>query len=407
MTQEELLNDYRDDLLGVFGDPSLVLTEGKGCLVDDVDGRTYLDLLGGIAVNALGHGHPVWTEAVSRQAGRLAHVSNFFTTPEQLGLARKLLEVTGAPAEGKVFFTNSGTEANEAALKLVRSHGNAADPRKTRILALDHGFHGRTAGALAATWKEAYRAPFAPLPGGIEFVEPTIDALDKAMGEDIAGVILEPIQGEAGVHALPEGYLEAVRRLTRENGALLVVDEVQSGMGRTGRWLASQDVLAGETAPDVVTLAKSLGGGFPIGAMLAMTPEASKVLGPGNHGTTFGGNPLAMAAGLATIQVIEEEGLLENARAMGQRLRAGLADIESVGEIRGSGLLIGFDLDKADSVKGGLAPAAVNAARARGFIINATGPSTLRLAPPLILEATHVDAFLEALPAVLAAARAS
>ncbi|WP_178945852.1 acetylornithine transaminase [Kocuria sp. TGY1127_2] len=404
MTQQDLLDDYRNDLLGVFGDPALVLTEGKGCLVTDADGRTYLDLLGGIAVNALGHGHPAWTEAISRQAGRLGHVSNFFTTPEQLRLARKLLDIAGAPDGGKVFFTNSGTEANEAALKLVRSHGNSTDPRKSRLLALKHGFHGRSTGALAVTSKEDYRAPFEPLPGGVEFIDPTVDALEHAMGEDVAGLILEPIQGEAGVHPLPEGFLEAARRLTKDNGALLVVDEVQTGMGRTGQWLASQGTLSGGLEPDVVTLAKSLGGGFPIGAMLAMTPDAVDVLGPGKHGTTFGGNPLAMAAGLATIQAIEDEDLLENARTMGRRLRDGLGAINGVVDVRGSGLLIGFDLEKPNSAEGALGPKAVSAARERGFIINATGPSTLRLAPPLIIEGTHVDAFLEALPTILEAA---
>jgi acetylornithine/N-succinyldiaminopimelate aminotransferase len=405
MNQQELLNDYRENLLGVFGDPSLVLTSGKGATVTDADGRTYVDLLGGIAVNALGYGHPVWVEAVSRQAGRLGHVSNFFTTPEQVSLADKLLNITGAPSSGKVFFTNSGTEANEAALKLVRSHGNSATPAKKRILALDHGFHGRTAGALAATSKEAYRTPFEPLPGGVDFVEPTTEALEAAFDDDVAGLILEPIQGEAGVHPLPEGFLAAARRLTREHAALLVVDEVQTGMGRTGRWLASQDVLTGEQAPDVVTLAKSLGGGFPIGAMLVMTPEATRVLGPGNHGTTFGGNPLAMAAGLATIQVIEDEGLLERARTVGQGLRNGLAPIDGVAEVRGEGLLIGIDLDLSQFSTDAPAPAVVSEARDRGFIINATGPATLRLAPPLVIEGAHIDAFLEALPTILDAVR--
>lgn len=401
MTQNELLTEYRKDLLGVFGDPSLVLTEGRGCRVTDADGGTYLDLLGGIAVNALGYSHPRWVRAVADQAGRLAHVSNFFTTPPQLSLAHKLLEILAAPEGSKVFFTNSGTEANEAALKLVRSHGNAATPHKSRVLALDHGFHGRTAGALAVTWKEAYRAPFQPLPGGVEFIEPTLEALDRAMGDDVAGLIVEPVQGEAGVRPLPEGFLAQARRLTADVDAILVVDEVQSGMGRTGRWLASGDELGGENAPDVITLAKSLGGGFPIGAMITMTPQATRVLGPGNHGTTFGGNPLATAAGSATIEAIEEEGLLENARSMGELLVRGLSQMEGIDEVRGEGLLIAADLSRADALDGGAAPAVVAEARKRGFILNATGPATLRLAPPLIITALEVEEFLQALPGII------
>lgn len=401
MTQEDMLADYRKDLLGVFGDPSLVLTEGHGCRVTDADGRTYLDLLGGIAVNALGYAHPRWVEAVADQAARLGHVSNFFTTPPQLSLARRLLEILPAPEGSKVFFTNSGTEANEAALKLVRSHGNAASPRKTRVLALDHGFHGRTAGALAVTWKEAYRAPFQPLPGGVEFVEPSVAALKRAMSDDVAGIIVEPVQGEAGVRPLPEGFLAEARDLTAAAGALLVVDEVQSGMGRTGRWLASEAELGADNAPDVVTLAKSLGGGFPIGAMITMTPRATAVLGPGNHGTTFGGNPLATSAGLATIQAIEDEGLLENARAMGELLTRGLGEIDRVEAVRGEGLLIAADLRPADAVDGGVAPAVVAEARRQGFILNATGPATLRFAPPLIITAAEIEEFLRALPGII------
>jgi acetylornithine/N-succinyldiaminopimelate aminotransferase len=401
--QTDILESYRRDLLGVFGDPSLVLVRGSGCRVTDADGTEYLDLLAGIAVNSLGYSHPAWVAAIAEQAGRLSHVSNFFTSPQQVELAAALLEVAEAPEGGKVFFTNSGTEANEAALKLVRAHGNAAEPAKRRILALTHAFHGRTAGALAATWKEAYRAPFEPLPGGVEFIEPTVEALEAAMGDDVAGVILEPVQGEAGVIPLSEEFLRAARRSTREHGALLVVDEVQSGMGRTGRWLESLRSLSGEQAPDVVTLAKGLGGGFPIGAMLTLTPAATGVLGAGNHGTTFGGNPLAMAAGLATVRAIREEGLLAHAEELGEHLRAALAGVEGVGEVRGRGLLIAFDL--VEGASAGLAPALVAAAREGGFIINATGPGTVRLAPPLVLGREEADEFVEALPGLLAAAR--
>lgn len=402
----EYLDAYRRDLLNVFGEPSLVLVEGHGCEVTDATGRTYLDLLAGIAVNALGYSHPAWVQAVAEQAATLGHASNFFTSPPQIRLAQTLLEITGAPEGAKVFFTNSGTEANEAALKLVRAHGNAAAPARTRILALEHAFHGRTAGALAVTWKEAYRAPFVPLPGGVEFIEPTVAALEAAMGPDVAGVILEPIQGEAGVHAVPSDFLVAARELTREAGALLVVDEVQTGMGRTGLWLESLRSLDEAHAPDVVTLAKGLGGGFPIGAMLALTPEATGVLGPGNHGTTFGGNPLAMAAGLATIRAIHDEQLLARARDTGGFLREGLAAVPGVAAVRGQGLLIAADLQGAGAGSGWSAPDVVAAARRRGFLINATGPETIRLAPPLILTREQAQTFLDALPQILQDARA-
>ncbi|MCP3425270.1 acetylornithine transaminase [Rothia sp. AR01] len=401
--QAGLLADYRRDLLGVFGDPSLVLVEGSGCRVTDADGTEYLDLLAGIAVNSLGYSHPAWVAAIAEQAARLSHVSNFFTSPQQVRLAAELLEIAESPAGGKVFFTNSGTEANEAALKLIRAHGNAGEPRRHRILALRNAFHGRSAGALAATWKEAYRAPFEPLPAGVEFIEPTLEALEAALGDDVAGVILEPIQGEAGVIPLSEEFLRAARRGTRERGALLVVDEVQTGMGRTGLWLESLRSLRGDEAPDVVTLAKGLGGGFPIGAMLTLTPEATGVLTAGNHGTTFGGNPLAMAAGLATVRTIREEGLMAHAVEVGEHLRAALAGVEGVGEVRGRGLLIAFDL--LDGEASGLAPALVAAAREGGFIVNATGPGTVRLAPPLILTRAEADEFVAALPGLLTAAR--
>ena len=400
----DYLDAYRRDLLDVFGQPVLVLTEGAGCEVTDAAGRTYLDLMAGIAVNSLGYAHPAWVEAVAAQAHRLQHVSNFFTTPQQIELARTLLEIADAPADSRVFFANSGTEANEAALKAVRAHGNAREPRARRILALEHAFHGRTAGALAATWKPAYREPFEPLPGGVRFIPPTVQALEEAMGDDVAGVILEPIQGEAGVHPLPEELLLAARRLTREHGALLVVDEVQTGMGRTGLWLESLRALGDPgQRPDLITLAKGLGGGFPIGAMLALTPEATGALAPGSHGTTFGGNPLATAAGLATIRALRDEDLLTRAREVGQVLREGLAVTPGIGAVRGRGLLIGAELAAPDGDRAAPAgPDVVAAARRAGFIINATGPGTLRLAPPLVLTADQARTFLDALPGILA-----
>ena len=400
----ELLDGYRDNLLGVFGDPALVLVEGQGCRVTDADGRRYLDLLAGIAVNSLGHAHPAWVRAVAEQAGRLAHVSNLFTTPEVIELARELLEVTAAPSGSHVFFANSGSEANEAAFKLARRHGrehpDAQGRPRTRVLALEHAFHGRTMGSLALTAKEAYRAPFEPLPGGVSHVPATVEALAAELDDTVAALIVEPVQGEAGVRGLPEGYLARARELTREHGALLIVDEVQSGIGRTGDWLASTAQLPGGEFPDAVTLAKGLGGGFPIGALLTAGPEVSGLLGAGQHGTTFGGNPLAAAAALATVRTIRDEGLLENARAVGEHLAARLRDVPGVTVVRGHGLLVGLDLVQG-APDDAVAPRLVAAARDAGFLVNATGPATVRLAPPLIVTRQEVDTFVSALPDLL------
>jgi acetylornithine/N-succinyldiaminopimelate aminotransferase len=390
------LSRYSSSLLGVFGTPQRVLVRGSGCLVWDADGKEYLDLLGGIAVNALGHAHPFVTSVISSQLATLGHVSNFFTSPTQIALAEKLLALTAAPAGSKVFFANSGTEAVEAAFKLARRNTGAAKPR-TRIIALEGAFHGRTMGALALTSKEAYRAPFAPLPGGVEHIPfGDIAALRAAVDETVAAVFLEPIQGEAGVRPLPAGYLAAAREATSAAGALLILDEVQTGIGRTGKWLASED--AG-IVPDAVTLAKGLGGGFPIGALVTFGPETSALLTAGQHGTTFGGNPVATAAALATLHVLENQQLLEQVRTVGDHLRTGLATIDGVTEVRGEGLLIGFDLD-ADT-----APAVVTAGLDAGFILNSPGPHTIRLAPPLILTTDQADSFLTALPALLQTAK--
>lgn len=395
------LSRYSSSLLGVFGAPQRVLVRGAGCLVWDADGKEYLDLLGGIAVNALGHAHPFVTSVISSQLSTLGHVSNFFTSPTQVALAEKLLETAKAPAGSKVFFANSGTEAVEAAFKLARRNTGAGpdngEAPRTKIIALEGAFHGRTMGALALTYKEAYRAPFAPLPGGVVHVPfGDIDALLAEIDETTAAVILEPIQGEAGVRPLPAGYLKAAREATTATGALLILDEVQTGIGRTGKWLASED--AG-IVPDAVTLAKGLGGGFPIGALITYGPEVSALLTAGQHGTTFGGNPVATAAALATLHVLENQQVLAHVREVGEHLRAGLAGIDGVIEVRGEGLLIGFDLD-AD-----VAPAVVAAALDAGFIINSPGPHTIRLAPPLILTEAQADSFLAALPALLQTAK--
>ena len=396
-TGAQWLSRYSSSLLGVFGTPQRVLVRGAGCLVWDADGKEYLDLLGGIAVNALGHAHPFVTSVISSQLATLGHVSNFFTSPTQIALAEKLLELSKAPAGSKVFFANSGTEAVEAAFKLARRNTGSDSTPRTKIIALEGAFHGRTMGALALTAKEAYRAPFAPLPGGVVHIPfGDIEALRAAVDDTTAAVFLEPIQGEAGVRPLPAGYLKAAREATSEAGALLILDEVQTGIGRTGKWLASED--AG-IVPDAVTLAKGLGGGFPIGALVTYGPETSALLTAGQHGTTFGGNPVATAAALATLHVLESQDVLAHVRTVGEHLRAGLAGIDGVTEVRGEGLLIGFDLD-AD-----VAPGVVAAGLDAGFIVNSPGPNTIRLAPPLILTTDQADSFLAALPALLMTAK--
>ena len=388
---------YGRAVMNTFGAPQRVLVRGRGARVWDADGAQYTDLLAGIAVNCLGHAHPAVVEAVTAQLSTLGHVSNFFTTPAQITLAEELIGLVfpGAdPADSRVFLANSGTEANEGAFKIARRHGGAQRPR---VLALTDAFHGRTMGSLALTHKAAYREPFEPLPGGVEFV-PAGDgaALAAAMGPDVAALIVEPIQGEAGVRELPAGYLEAARELTGRAGALLIIDEVQTGMGRTGAWMAHH-LLAPSVTPDVVTLAKGLGGGVPIGAVVATGPAAG-LLGPGQHGTTFGGNPVACAAALAVIATIRDEGLLERAGALGARWSAELAAVPGVTGVRGRGLLRGVGL--ADAV----GPAADVAAELmeRGFIVNAPRPDTLRLAPPLILPDADADRFTAVLRRVLA-----
>ena len=384
MTGPTYQERYAASLMNTFGPPKLVLARGEGSHVWDTDGNEYVDLLGGIAVNALGHAHPSLVAAVTTQLQTLGHVSNFFTSAPQVELAEKLLDLLGATGNGKVFFTNSGTEANEAAFKLTRRTG------RTHLVVAEGSFHGRTMGALALTSKEAYRAPFEPLPGHVTFV-PYGDAgaLAAAVTDETAAVLLEPIQGEAGVVVPPEGYLGAARAIADEHGALLWLDEVQTGMGRTGQWFAAHGVTA-----DVVTVAKGLGGGFPIGACIGVG-AAGDLLEPGNHGTTFGGNPVACAAALAVISTIEEEDLLEHVTVLGQKLRDGLAADPRVTEVRGEGLLIGLDLESDASAD------VVEAAQRAGFIINNPTPRRIRLAPPLVLSEDDVNAFLAAWPGIL------
>jgi acetylornithine aminotransferase len=382
-TSDDLQKRYAGALMNTFGPPKLALVRGEGPYVWDAEGNRYLDLLGGIAVNALGHAHPALVNAVSTQLRTLGHVSNFFATEPQVALAERLLGLLGV--EGKVFFTNSGTEANEAAFKLTRRTG------RTHLVAMEGSFHGRTTGALALTAKVAYREPFEPLPGQVSFVPyGDADALAEAVTDETAAVAIEPVQGEAGVIFPPADYLARAREITSSHGALLWLDEVQSGMGRTGSWMAHDGT--GVTA-DVVTLAKGLGGGIPIGAMVAVG-ESGSLLGPGNHGTTFGGNPVAAAAALAVIDTIENDGLLDNATKVGEVLREGLADTR-VTEVRGRGLLIGLDLD-AD-----VAPKVAAAALRHGVILNDCAPNRIRLAPPLILTAEQAEDFLALWPKIL------
>lgn len=393
---------YADAVMNTFGPPKLALVRGDGAVVWDGDGREYVDLLGGIAVNALGHNHPALVEAVTDQLRTLGHVSNFFATEPQVALAEKLLDLlhasvgsggaTARPADfGKVFFSSSGAEANEAALKLTRRTG------RTHVVAMEEGFHGRTMGALALTSKAAYREPFEPLPGGVTFVPfGDAEALRAAVTDETAAVVLEPLQGEAGVNPATDDYLRAAREATTAHGALLWFDEVQTGMGRAGAWFAHA---RSGVVPDVVTLAKGLGGGIPIGATIGVG-AAGELLQPGNHGTTFGGNPVAARAALAVIDTVEREGLMEHALEVGRRLRQGLGSDHRVTETRGTGLLIGLTLSRAVS-----AHVVAHAQRA-GWIVNAPTPDRIRLAPPLVLSTAQVEAFVAAWPGLLDAAYA-
>ncbi len=370
----ELTSRYTHTFMNTFGAPQLVLVRGEGVHVWDADGKQYLDLLAGIAVNALGHAHPAIIEAVTAQVKELGHISNFFTSPAQVALGEKIQQIfdaSGYDAPVKVFLANSGTEANEAALKLTRLHKPGG-----KVLSLTHSFHGRTMGALSVTEKPVIREPFEPLPGNVEFVEPTIAALTAAFNDDVAGIFVEPIQGEAGVLPLADGVLAAIRELCDKHGALLVVDEVQTGIGRTGVWLASQQVRA-----DVVTLAKGLGGGFPIGACVGVG-AAGDIFGPGSHGSTFAGNPVASAAARATLT--EVENLLGHVAETGAWLRA---QLEAVGyQVRGAGLLLGVEV--ADSA------VVHQVALEAGFIVNAPNGTTIRIAPPLIITEEQLFPFI-------------
>lgn len=378
-------------LMANYGTPPVVLARGVGACVWDVDGKAYLDLVGGIAVNVLGHGHPAVVEAVCRQLSTLGHTSNLAAHEPGIQLAEKLQELVGAGPDSRVLFTNSGAEANEAALKLSRRLRPGGG-----WVACEGAFHGRTLGALAITGQPAKRTPFEPLPGPVTFVPyGDGDALAAAVTDRTASVVLEPVMGEAGVVVPPPGFLEAARTACDRTGALLHLDEVQGGVGRYGAWLSSH-VTAPGVGPDVVTLAKALGGGLPLGAVVA-SGRAAGALVKGDHGTTFGGGPVVCAAALAVIDTIERDGLLERAVVLGDRLARGVLALDHplVRAVRGAGLWRGVVLSEP------VAARAEVAAREAGFLVNAAAGDVLRLAPPLIVTERQIDAFVAALPAIL------
>jgi acetylornithine/N-succinyldiaminopimelate aminotransferase len=375
-------------MMNNYGTPPLALATGDGAVVTDVDGKSYVDLLGGIAVNILGHRHPAVIDAVTRQLNTLGHTSNLYATEPGIALAEALVGLLGADAQARVFFCNSGTEANEVAFKMTRLTG------RTKLVAAHGAFHGRTMGSLALTGQPAKQEPFAPLPGDVTFVPyGDTDALAAAVDDQTAAVFLEPIMGEGGVVVPPAGYLVAAREITAKHSALLVLDEVQTGMGRTGAFFAHQH---DGVTPDIVTLAKGLGGGLPIGACIAVG-DAAELLTPGLHGSTFGGNPVCTAAALAVLKVLADDDLMARAGMLGKTLSTGIESLRHplVDHVRGRGLLCGVVL-RSEAAK-----LAEGAAREAGFLVNAAAPDVIRLAPPLVITEGQIDDFLKALPGVL------
>ncbi|MFI8518084.1 acetylornithine transaminase [Streptomyces sp. NPDC085481] len=387
MSNAELTQRWQDSLMDNYGTPRLPLVRGEGARVWDADGKEYLDFVGGIAVNALGHAHPAIVEAVSRQIGSLGHVSNLFVAEPPVTLAERLLQLFGRP--GRVFFCNSGAEANEGAFKIGRLTG------RRHMVATTGGFHGRTMGSLALTGQPGKQTPFLPLPGDVTHVPyGDVDALRAAVTEDTALVIIEPIQGENGVVVPPAGYLRAAREITRATGTLLVLDEVQTGIGRTGHWFEHQ--AHDGVDPDIVTLAKGLGGGLPIGATVAFG-AAAELFEPGHHGTTFGGNPVACAAGIAVLDTLGADAALDEVKRLGEKLRDGIEALGHplVSHVRGAGLLLGIVLTEP------VAPQVQQAAQDAGLLVNAPAPDVVRLMPPLVIGDAEADALLRALPGVL------
>ena len=385
MKNNGYLDRWNDAMQNNYGTPSLVLVKGKGIVVVDADGKKYLDFLGGIATNILGHAHPAIVKAVSHQIDTLGHVSNFYAHPHVVELAEKLKSFTG-DSDAKVFFAQSGAEANEAALKLSRRTG------RSRIVAAQGAFHGRTMGALSLTGQPSKREPFLPLLKGVKHVEyGDLEAMRRAVNRKTAMVIIEPIMGEAGVVVPPPGYLQGIREICDATGALMVMDCVQTGMGRTGDWFGYE--YSGIT-PDVITLAKGLGGGLPLGAMIALGASAY-LFQPGDHGSTFGGNPVTTAAALAVIKVIERENLMVAAVKHGNYLLQEIAQMQGVKEVRGAGLLIGIEFDSEIATK------IMIDMRAHGVLINAATANTVRIAPALNVTTAQTAKFVEILRKVL------
>ncbi|MDQ0382166.1 acetylornithine transaminase [Amycolatopsis thermophila] len=379
---------WQSALMDNYGTPNLTLVRGEGARVWDAEGTEYVDLVGGIAVNALGHAHPDVVAAVTEQITKLGHTSNLYVNPVAVELAEALLDVAGLAGQGKVLFVNSGAEANEAALKITRLTG------RTKVVACEGAFHGRTMGSLSLTGQPGKKQPFEPLvPGVVHVPFGDVDALRAAVDTDTAAVFLEPILGEAGVIPAPDGYLQAAREITKATGTLLVLDEVQTGIGRTGDWFAFQR--AG-IIPDLITLAKGLGGGLPLGAVIG-AGEAGELFKPGQHGTTFGGNPVCCAAGLAVLRTIARDGLNDHVSRVGKDIAAGVEELAHplVKGVRGAGLLIGIMLTEPVS------PALAQAAQSAGYLVNPVAPDTIRLAPPLILSQEQAGGFLAALPGAL------
>ena len=384
-----MLNRWSSVVQNNYGTPSIALVKGKGIVVTDADGKQYLDFLGGIATSILGHAHPSIVKAVSKQVATLSHVSNFYAHPNAVELAEKLVSMTGDKS-ARVFFCQSGAEANEAAFKLSRRTG------RVRAVAAQGAFHGRTMGALSLTGQPAKREPFLPLIKGVKHVPfGDIESMRRAVTKKTAMVIIEPMMGEAGVIVPPADYLQQIRQLCDEKGALLVIDAVQTGIGRTGDWFGYE--YAGIT-PDVITLAKGLGGGLPLGAMIALG-KAAELFQPGDHGSTFGGNPVTTAAGLAAIKFIETQKLLKKVEEKGSYLIQELALIPGVKEVRGAGLLIGIELESLNSSD------VANSLRAAGVLVNAANPTTIRIAPALIVTDAQIKKFIAIFKKVMSDAK--
>jgi acetylornithine/N-succinyldiaminopimelate aminotransferase len=387
MTLADLQRLEREHLVPAYARMPVEFVRGEGARLWDADGEEYLDFQTGLAVNALGHCPPAVVEAIREQAGRLIHVGNLFYTEPGLRLAHRL---AASSLQGKVHFANSGTEANEAALKVARK----AKPRGT-VVSVHRAFHGRTYGSLSATPQEVKQAPFAPLVPGFVAVAPTVEAVAGAVDEHTAAVLLEPVQGEGGVHVLGDDVLRAARAACDAHGAALIFDEVQCGLGRTGTLWAYQH---SGVVPDALTVAKALGGGLPIGALVT-GERLADVFAPGDHGSTFAGGPVQCAAGLAVLDVIDDERLLERVRELGERLRHALADLPGVVEVRGRGLMLAFELDP--DHRPGAADIVVRALREQRLVLNATGPTTVRLLPPLLIDEAQADDAIGRLRAVL------